>query len=75
MSDCPAGCGWKIPAGRWPPATYAPGKSWPPLVWRGALVLPEPGDPINQKEVDAVATATHLVACHPDHAEVRRVFA
>jgi hypothetical protein len=75
MSDCPEGCGWEFDWRKHPRATYAPGETRFPLVWRGWLVIPYGTDPINRAEVQAVATATHLVDCHPEHAEVRRVFA
>lgn len=74
MSDCPRDCGWRFDKFDAPRVRYAPGQKWFPLVWRGYLAIPHGSDAIGP-DVKGMAIATHLIDCHPDHAEVQRVFA
>jgi hypothetical protein len=75
VSDCPAGCDWEFDKYAEPRPVYEPGRRWPPLVWRGSLVVPSGPEPIDAAAIKGAATAAHLVDSHPDHAEVQRVFA
>lgn len=74
VSDCPV-CEWEWAPQGYPQAVYPPGGGPFPLVWRGWLGVPFGADPIDESAVRSVAVASHLVACHPEHAEVQRVFA